>query len=45
MRLVYAPDNDLTHNSIRFDVSLPNFKKPLDIFWPQLNKKNVPKNI
>ena len=36
MRLVYARDNDLTYN----------FKKPLDVFWPQLNtKKNDPKNI
>ena len=32
MRLVYARDNDLTYNSIRFDISLQNFKKPLDIF-------------
>ena len=39
MRLVYARDNDLTYNSIRFDISLQNFKKPLDIFWPQLNTK------
>ena len=31
MRLVYARDNDLTYNSIRFDISLQNFKKPLDI--------------
>ena len=23
----------------RFDISLQNFKKPLDIFWPQLNTK------
>ena len=46
MRLVYARDNDLTYNSIRFDISLQNAKKLLDIFWPQLNaKKNVPKNI
>ena len=37
MRLVYARDNDLTYNSIRFDISLQNFKKPLDMFWPQLN--------
>ena len=37
MRLVYARDNDLTYNSIRFDMSLQNFKKPLDMFWPQLN--------
>ena len=39
MRLVYARDNDLTYNSIRIDIRLQNFKKPLDIFWPQLNKK------
>ena len=46
MRLVYARDNDLTYNSIGFDISLQNFKKPLDVFWPQLNtKKNDPKNI
>ena len=47
MRLVYARDNDLTYNSIRFDMSLQNFKKPLDMFWPQLNteKKNFSKNI
>ena len=44
MRLVYARDNDLTYNSIRFDIRLQNFKKHLDIFCPQLNtKKNVPK--
>ena len=24
-------DNDLTYNSNRFDLSLQNFKKPLDI--------------
>ena len=35
MRLVYARDNDLTYKSIRFDISLQNFKKPLDIFSPQ----------
>ena len=46
MRLVYARNKDLTYNSIRFDISLQNFKKPLDIFSPQLNtKKKVPKNI
>ena len=46
MRLVYARYNDLTYNSIRFDISLQNFKKPLDIFWPPVNtKRNVPKNI
>ena len=39
MRLVYARDNDLTYNSIGFDISLQNFKKPLDVFWPQLNTK------
>ena len=44
MRLVYARDNDLTYNSMRFDISLQNFKKPSDIFWPQLNTKSVPKN-
>ena len=45
MRLVY--DNDLTYNSIRFDISLQNFKKPLDMFWLQLNteKKNFSKTI
>ena len=32
MRLVYAGDNDLTYNSIGFDISLQNFKKPLDVF-------------
>ena len=37
MRLVFARDNDLTYNSIRFDISLQNFKKPLDIIWLQLN--------
>ena len=26
MRLVYARDHDLTYNSIRFDISLQNFK-------------------
>ena len=39
MRLVYARDNDLTYNSIRFDISSRNFKKPLDIFWPQIKRK------
>ena len=39
MRLVHARGNDLTYNSISFDVSLQNFKKPLDIFWPQSNTK------
>ena len=37
MRLVYA--RDVTYNSFRFDISLQNFKKPLDIFWPLLNTK------
>ena len=37
--VVYARDNDLTYNSIRFDRSLKNFKKPLDTLWPQLNTK------
>ena len=32
MRLAYARDNDLTYNSIRF-------KKPLNIFWPQIQIK------
>ena len=27
-----ARDNDLTYKSIRFDISLQNFKKPSDIF-------------
>ena len=39
MRLVYARDNDLAYNSIRFDISLQNFKKSLDIFCAQLNTK------
>ena len=39
MRLVYAQGNDLTYSSIRFDISLQNFKKPYDIFWPQLSTK------
>ena len=25
--------------SIRFEMSLQNFKKPLDIFWPQIERK------
>ena len=29
---------------IRFDINLQNFKKPLDIFSPQI-ERNVPKNI
>ena len=41
MRLVYARDNDLTYNSIRFDMSLQNFKKPLDMFWLQLNTEKI----
>ena len=24
---------------IRFDINLQNFKKPLDIFWPQIERK------
>ena len=32
MRLVFAQDDDLTYNSIRF-------KKSLDIFWPQIQQK------
>ena len=43
MRLVYARDNDLTYNSIRFDMSLQNFKKPLDMFWLQLNTEKIKK--
>ena len=39
MRLVYARDNDLTYNSIRFDISLQIFKKSLDIFWPKIQRK------
>ena len=39
MQLVYARDNDLTYNSIWFDISLQNFKKPSDIFWPPVNTK------
>ena len=35
MRLVYARDNDLTYNSIRF-------KKPLDNFFYRECKENVP---
>ena len=32
--------------SMRFDISLQNFKKPLvDIFSPQIERKNVPKSI
>ena len=32
--------------SMRFDMSLPNFKKPLiDILSPQIERKNVPKSI
>ena len=42
MRLMYARDNDLTYKSIRFDIGLQNFKKPLDIFWPQLDTKKKP---
>ena len=45
MRLVYARDNDLTYNSIRFDISLQNAKKLLDIFWPQLNAKKMFRRI
>ena len=29
----------VTWPSIRFDVSLQNLKKPLDIFWPQIERK------
>ena len=43
MRLVYVRDNDLTYNSVRFDISLQNFKKPWDIFWPQLTTKKKKK--
>ena len=33
-------------SSMEFDVSLQSFKKPLvDIFPPQIERKNVPKNI
>ena len=32
--------------SMRFDISLQSFKKPLvDIFSPQIERKNVPKSI
>ena len=32
--------------SMRFDMSLQNFKKPLvDILSPQIERKNVPKSI
>ena len=31
---------------LRFDISLQNFKKPLvDIFSPQIDRKNVPRSI
>ena len=39
MRQGYARENDLTYNSIRFDISLQNFKKPSDVFWPQTQRK------
>ena len=33
-------------SSMRFDISLQSFKKPLvDIFSPQIERKNVPKSI
>ena len=48
MRLIYARliwDNDLTY-SMWFDLILQNFKRPLvDIFSPQIEGKNVAKNI
>ena len=38
-------DNDLSY-SMRFDLSSQNFKKPLvEIFSPQIERKNVAKNI
>ena len=46
MQLVYARDSDLTYNSIRFDISLQNFKKAFRHFLTAGKyKKNVPKNI
>ena len=36
MRLVYAR---LIQLSIRFNISLQNFKKPLDFFLPQIERK------
>ena len=36
MRLVYAR---LIQLSIRFNISLQNFKKPLDVFLPQIERK------
>ena len=37
MRVCEIWDNDLTE--IRFDIRLQNFKKPLDIFSPQIERK------
>ena len=38
-------DNDLSY-SMKFDLSLQNFKKPsVDIFSTQMERKNVAKNI
>ena len=37
MRVCEIWDNDLTE--IRFDIRLHNFKKPLDIFSPQIERK------
>ena len=54
MRLVYRntvctfvlrPET-MIWSSMRFDISLQSFKKPLvDIFSPQIERKNVPKSI
>ena len=41
MRLVYA----LLYCSMRFDISLQNFEKPLVDISPQIKRKTVPKNI
>ena len=37
MRVCEIWDNDLTE--IRFDIRLQKFKKPLDIFSPQIERK------
>ena len=50
MRLVYTclylRSETVIWSSMRFDISLQGFKKPLaDIFSPQIERKNVPKSI
>ena len=43
--LTFVRFETMNRPNIRFDISLQNLKKPLDIFSHRKYKENVPKNI